>query len=398
MNLEQYRLISQRDYEAVAGPDWPSYADFQQHKSVAPFIYKEIDQMLTGPAQFDNPAFCVLPFYARELPEDKPCCYIEKPYNLEQVKQEMLAGQRPKECQQCWRLEDTGIKSNRQLANETTDFYFDQDLTQIFEECQQGQNQPLHYKVTSSNTCNSTCITCDSFSSSLWGQMERRNGVSPHPTWSLNQETFTKEIDFAQAKSIGFLGGEPLLSATNFQILEQLIAHNNCDCFIHFQTNGGVELSKRQRDILANFSNINMSFSIDGVGPVFEYLRYPLKWDLLLENIEACRSSGMIVSACYTLSNLNLLYHNDTCAWFKENNLPYLINVVEHPRHFRPGALPKAVKERILEQSELSNMLAAHTEQDDKDFEQFKLEILKQDAWKGIKMQDYLPKLCELLG
>jgi sulfatase maturation enzyme AslB (radical SAM superfamily) len=334
-----------------------------------------------------------LPFYARECPRGTPCCYLADEYDLEQIKQDMLVGQRPGACQKCWNLEDAGIKSNRQLNNETLDFYFDQDLSSVFESCQQGKNKILHYKIATSNTCNSLCITCSSGSSSAWGQLERRNGITPVNNWTLELDSVVNDINFAQAKSFGFLGGEPLLSATNFKILEQLIEHRNTDCFINFQTNGSIELTQRQKDILAHFTNINMSFSIDGVGPVFEYLRYPLKWNAVLENIDYCRSHGMMVSACYTVSNINLLYHEETCAWFDQNKIRYFVNLVYDPPHFRPGALPERIKKQLpnLEQR-------SHTEQDDLDYAIFRQKIAEQDRWKSIRMQDYLPKLHDLLG
>ena len=356
-------------------------------------VYAEIDQMLTGPRQFDNSAFCVLPFYAREFPRGTPCCYLAADYDLNQVKQHMLLGQRPAACKKCWDLEDAGIKSNRQLNNETLDFYFDRDLATVFDLCQQGKNKILHYKIATSNTCNSLCITCSSGSSSAWGQLERRNGTTPATNWSLELDTVSHDIDFANAQSFGFLGGEPLLSATNFKILEQLITHANTDCFINFQTNGSVELTQYQKDILEHFTNINMSFSIDGVGAVFEYLRYPLKWDKLLANIDYCRSHGMIVSACYTVSNINLLYHEETCRWFDQNQIRYFVNLVYDPPHFRPGALPEHIKAQMPELQQ-----QPHTQQDDVDYAVFREKIALQDQWKGIRMQDYLPKLHQLLG
>jgi sulfatase maturation enzyme AslB (radical SAM superfamily) len=217
----------------------------------------------------------------------------------------------------------------------------------------------------------------------------------------LDLDNFDDKIDFARAESIGFRGGEPLLSPANFKILEKLIKHRNFNCFINFQTNGGVELSQRQKDILSNFTNVNMSFSIDGVGPVFEYMRYPLKWSLLLKNIDYCRSNNILVSACYTLSNVNLIHHEETCAWFDQNEIRYILNLVYYPNYFRPSALPKLVKDQILTQqktSQLADVLATHTPQDDRDYTQFQLEIARQDLWKGIQMQDYLPKLQQLLG
>jgi hypothetical protein len=401
MNLEKYKNITQRDYEAVAGPDWPSYADFQLNQPVESFVYAEINEMLTGPRKLDNNAYCVLPFFSIELPTKTPCCLLAKDYNIDLIKRNMLDGQRPTACQKCWNLEDAGFKSDRIIKNETLDFYLDQDLTQLFKECQQGKNTTVHYKIDTSNTCNSTCITCNSHLSSLWGQLESRNGIKSNKNWSLSLDQVVPDIDFKTAQSIGFRGGEPLLSATNFKILEKLIEHGNTDCFINFTTNGGVKLTQQQKNILSKFTNINMCFSIDGVGPVFEYLRYPLKWELLLKNIDYCKTHGIIPSVSYTVSNLNVLYFTDTIKWFKQNQLKYIINPVYTPEQFSPNSLPYSVKNIILEKindSTITALLSKHTDQDEINYKKFQVSISRQDVWKGIRLHDYLPELYKLLG
>ena len=401
MPLEKYQQISQRDYEAVAGPDWPSFDQFQLDQQVPDFVYNEIDQMLTGPKSFENAAFCVLPFFGLELPEKTACCLLPENHDIEQIKSDMLSGRRPEACRKCWNLEDRGVKSDRQIKNETLDFYFDQDLASLFEMAQNNQAYRAHYKIDSSNTCNSTCVTCDSGPSSAWGEMLRRNGRHAMKNWTLKIHSFEDSIDFARAKSIGFRGGEPLLSATNFDILQQLIDHGNRDCLINFTTNGSIELTAKQKQILGQFSRVNMCFSIDGVGPVFEYLRFPLKWSAVLKNIDYCRQNNIIASASYTLSNLNIMYHDQTCAWFRDNNLRFLINPVYTPTHFRPSALPQSVKNKILSQgcsTELQSFLSQHSSADDQDYQRFQQEIRCQDQWKNISMQDYLPELVQLLG
>lgn len=399
MNLKKYQNISQQDYEAVAGTDWPSYNQFQQHESVAPFVYAEIDAMLTGPREFNNSTFCILPFYGMEIPSRTACCLLSTNNSLEDIRSDMLQNRRPAACNKCWTLEDAGIKSDRMVKNETLDFYSDRDIISFFEECQQGQYSTVHYKIDTSNTCNSTCVTCNSSASSLWGQLESRHASTPHKSWSLNYDQVAPDIDFARAKSIGFRGGEPLLSATNFEILQKLIEYNNTNCFINFTTNGSVVLNQKQKDILAQFSNVNMAFSIDGIDSVFEYLRYPLKWEQILKNIDYCKSVGIIVSTSFTISNLNILYFDKTIKWFDQNQIRYFINPVYNPVYFKPSSLPKSVKDKILTLSgpTVANFLSVHTELDEINYAKFCREIDKQDRWKGIKMKDYLPELAELL-
>ena len=399
-DLSKYNYIKQEDYEVVAGPDWPSFDEFTQHQNVADFVYDEVDVMLSDVKPFEHPSFCVLPFYGWEYPLKTPCCLIERGANLDQLRTDMLSGQRPGACHKCWKLEDAGMQSDRQIKNATLDFYFKQNLENLFQRAKAGDYSPVSYKFETNNTCNATCVTCSSHFSSAWGQLERKNGKIPVKHWQVTNTEIDAEIDYATAQSVGFRGGEPLLSDTNFYILEQLIKHNNQNCFINFVTNGSIELNNRQKTILSNFPNINFCFSIDGVGSVFEYLRYPSPWSQLEKNIEYCRQNNILISASYTVSNLNILYHTETIKWFKDNNIPYLFNPVYWPTHFKISALPKAVKDYIAQQDiepELLPFIQTHTKQDELDYQQFKIEIARQDQWKGISMQNYLPELAALI-
>jgi sulfatase maturation enzyme AslB (radical SAM superfamily) len=228
--------------------------------------------------------------------------------------------------------------------------------------------------------------------------------VAPAKNWHLRLDQVAEQIDFANAKSIGFRGGEPLLSATNFEILEQLAQAGNTDCFINFTTNGSVPLSQAQKNILAKFSNINICFSIDGTGSIFEYLRYPLKWNDMLRNIDYCRNHNIMISASFTVSNLNVFYLPQIIQWFDQNQIRYLINAVSTPVHFSARSLPQSVKQVIMANHSnhtdpiIGQLLKEHTDRDDLNYLTFCQEIAKQDSWKGIRMRDYLPELAELLG
>jgi hypothetical protein len=96
------------------------------------------------------------------------------------------------------------------------------------------------------------------------------------------------------------------------------------------------------------------------------------------------------------------LYHAQTRQWFDDQGIAYSLNPVYHPSHFRPGALPLAVKDHIRQQQAqdpvIEWLLATHDPQDDLDHAVFLQKISEQDTWKGIRMQDYLPELSKLLG
>ena len=391
MSSNNYKHVTQRDYVAVAGPDWPAFVDFQQHVNVPDFVYNEIDQMLAEPLPFDHPSFCVLPFYGWEYPLNTACCLLPKKHDLKKIQSDMLNGVRPDSCAKCWNLEDRGIKSDRQLKNETVDFYLNKNIQDLCTDAKLVKTSVLHYKIDTSNTCNAACVTCGPISSSYWGLLHKKNKQSYSHNWQISCNDVDPKIDYKTARLITFRGGEPLLSKTNFSILQKLISAGNTECFISFQTNGSITPTADQEVILKHFKNLNFSFSIDGIGPVFEYLRYPLKWSDIEKNIAWCHQRNIMVSANYTLSNLNVLYHEKTQAWFVAHNINYQLNLVYDPAWFSPSALPGWVKDQIG--FDFINQPA-----DDENYAVFRSKIAEQDAWKNISLRDYLPELADLLG
>ena len=395
-----YSWVTRSDYELVAGTDWPNWESFQAGQNVPGSVYREIDDMLSQDTEFKSKSFCVLPFYGREYPSNSVCCLLTSDANLDKIKKDMLLDIRTPACSACWKLEDAGILSDRLIKNKTLDYYADTSLSVLYDQCVKAENKTVLYKIDTSNTCNATCVTCGSNSSTAWGQLENRNGMTPRKAWRIKPALTHDWINFDSATNILFRGGEPFLSDTNFYILEQLIAHNNTNCFVSFVTNTSFNLTSRQIEILDQFPRKNFCFSIDGVGPVFEYMRFPLKWDKMLANLAFCREKNIDVSVSYTVSNVNLLYHDQTVAWLQEQNIPYITNLVTYPKYFSAFNWPKYLVPAVLDQISdpaLVQMITSNTQHSDQLFNVAKKELAKQDKWKNIKIDDYLPKLADLL-
>ena len=366
--------------------------------------------MILPSVSFKHNSFCILPFYgmefwlgARQKNVSKSfCCLVPDEQDRESVKADMLAGRRPQSCQACWRLEDQGLVSDRLIKNQSIDHALSLDIQKLLAGQLSDNHAMLHYKIDSNNTCNSTCVVCDSTYSSSWAQLERKHGQTPQKSWQISSDRLDLEIDYKQARSVGFRGGEPMLSDQTWHVLEKLLQANNVDCFINFTTNGSVPLTQEQKKLIAKFNTVTFNFSIDGVGPVFEYLRFPLQWKDIERNIQYCRNNQILVTASYTISNLNILYHSETQNWFKQNQIHYSLNPVYSPEYFRPGALTKTIKDHILQQQQNDTLVAwllgSHDLADDRDFELFKQRISQQDLWRGIHLQDYLPEFYQLLG
>jgi sulfatase maturation enzyme AslB (radical SAM superfamily) len=304
---------------------------------------------------------------------------------MEQIRKDFIDNRRPAECNKCWVNEDSGRESDRQIKNRAYDFYADRDLRYVKEDCSKGLYSQQIIKLYTSMLCNSTCSTCSSSHSTAWAALEGKTiELKKIPTQTLDQ------IDFAHVKMLSFVGGEPLYEKLNFDILEQLVNAGNTNCFISMVTNGSTKITPSQYDTLSKFKNLNFCLSIDGVGPVFEYLRYPLKWSTLLDNIQLYKNLGIELSVSYTISNLNVLYYNETVKWFKDNNLQFNHIIVYSPAHFHPTVLPVKLKQdptlaKFFTQSVDQLLL-----------DQFVAEVHRQDQLKSISIKDYLPKLSSL--
>lgn len=351
--------------------------------------------------------FCVLPWLGREInwnQQETHCCLLPKSYSIEEIKATMLAGERPAACQKCWNLEDQGLQSDRQLKNSALDFYWDRDLPFIYKDAADGKfDKILMLKLLTSYTCNATCVSCNASASSSWSQLNHRaNPTIPiTPTKFVDLKKIKEKVDFKELKMLSIIGGEPLYEKKNFELLEHILELGNDTVFLSMVTNGSVKLTDRQKTVLNKFKNVNFSLSIDGTGLVFEYLRYPLKWDDLLANLTFFREVTDNVSSNYTLSNLNVLNHNETVAWFNSEKIPFANNPIYRPAWLQPRALPveikKVLKDRLNAQ-DYSTYIGEHTEQDELNFKQMLVEIKKQDTAKGITIAEYLPELSQYIS
>lgn len=351
--------------------------------------------------------FCVLPWVGREIDwntHETHCCLLPKIYDVNQIKSDLLAGIKTPACQKCWNLEEHGLKSDRQVKNSALDFYWDRDLESIRQDAvNENLNDILMLKLITSYTCNATCISCNASASSSWAQLNRRD----NPEIQLDSYKFIDidkiktKVDFKELKMLSLIGGEPLYEKKNFDLLEHIIELENTNVFLSMVTNGSVKLTSRQKQVLSKFKNINFSVSIDGIESVFEYMRYPLKWTDLNNNLTFFRELTDNISSNYTLSNLNILYHNETIEWFDKNNIVYSVNPIYGPSWLQPRALPVSIKKLLklqLSAVDYNTFIGpVHTDQDQRNFQLMLEQSKKQDTSKKIHMKDYLPELHNML-
>ena len=274
-----------------------------------------------------------MPFYAMEFfKKTTHCCWMLPSYDINEVKEDLLNGKQSTWCKKHWEAEHNGNVSRRLQQNMMVDVLLDKSIETLENDVKENKNTTCVYTIKASNKCNGACVTCGPGSSTKWDLLLGNKNVKSK-TGMFDDSAI---IDYQNARYIEFLGGEPFLEYKNLEILENLVTAKNTDCTISIVTNGSVKILPKFLSLLSQFKQVIICLSIDGIGPVFDYMRWPLKWELLLQNLQIFRAENFDLSVSYTLSNVNLPYKEETIDWLKKEKLPYIINEVRAPWYFDP--------------------------------------------------------------
>lgn len=222
-----------------------------------------------------------------------------------------------KECQQCERVENAGIKSFRQSMIEGLGL-------------EKNLSGPQRIDLLFDRGCNLACRTCGPPSSTLWIKHLKDAGIPVYinPQANNNAETIKKiltTLDLSNLKQIQFCGGETLLGNTYWNVAElitELVPDAHERILLGFQTNGTQPIEEKYYRIIEKFNLVKFMISIDGTHDRFEYLRWPASWNQTVDNIFNIREkapSNVMFYIQECTSNLNLYYFNEVGNWINDN-------------------------------------------------------------------------------
>lgn len=259
--------------------------------------------------QNNEPIFCSLAFGSASINsygEYIPCCSIRtndwqnyrdtnpsmmtldpkdriNAPNLREVRSQLLQGNWPAACENCKIAEAAGVNSMRTIWNSGLEDY-DIPASEIVD-----PNDIVYLDLTFSTKCNSKCMTCNSDLSDFWEEEDKYIWNEPRVQKNricIKDETAVKLAEqFPNVNRINFVGGEPTISDEHVNFLHSLVeTRKSNNIALGYVTNlAGINTSLM--DLWENFKEIGISVSIDGVGKVNEYIRYPIKWDKTDNNL-----------------------------------------------------------------------------------------------------------------
>jgi hypothetical protein len=335
---------------------------------------------------------------------------------IQQLRQALRHGERHPRCAVCWDAEAAGNASARSVGSA------DRDWQRI--QLDLAQPKLRHLWIDSGSVCNLACRICEpKYSSSLYKEHKDRFGHVTVPITKTNVEYLISE-DFDQIENIMILGGEPFLNLDYCAVLEEIVRQDRArQCTLIFFSNGTVRPNRRVLDLMAQFNQVVLYFSIDAVGDQFEYVRTNGVWSQVLSNVEYIQDAGipqLKQNFHITVSALNVMYLDELLTWIaefydkdqdpcvtiaqamSEHRITYL--VTERPPHYSFGIFTNDQRDRVLAQLESSqfdlqgivNQIKTHQHTPAR-VEKFWTETAWTEQYRGLAVAQYLPRLVNIL-
>lgn len=328
----------------------------------------------------------------------------EKNKDIKHAQQLMLQGLPVPQCKNCVHGEQDGRSSIRKLrTRELATLIGATSIEEI------TNSRPVDYDVRIGNQCNAQCRMCCSEDSRLIDIEYTQLGLQPQELGAIPSTSFDL-IDLSTAKRVYVAGGEPAISKEFMSFLQKCIDHGRTDIELRMNTNAFV-IPKRILKLLENFANIEFNISVDGIGELLYYIRYPITWEKLASNIELLAQYGNI-SFGHTIQIYNIVGMYNMFEYFDTHysNQKSAIGFVDSPGRFwfgnypdRQGALEEVQRCKTLNRYaddaafakdiDYIEKILTNTEVDTNILQEFYDFNDLLDHSRNVHLKDYLPAL-----
>jgi len=123
---------------------------------------------------------------------------------------------------------------------------------------------------------------------------------------------------------------------------------------IHYNTNGTL-FPDRGPEVWKHFKTVEIAFSVDDIGPRFEYQRSNASWGTVKENINRCRlmrehMPNLQLQCCTTVNVFNVRYLDEVALWIALQDFDFVYwNMMHDAWYFSISRLPMAAKQHITD-------------------------------------------------
>jgi|TARA_B110000858_G_C17804405_1_gene477105 organic radical activating enzyme len=326
-----------------------------------------------------------------------------------QKRKEMLEGERPSECDYCWRIEDNSQEFSDRTYK-SSEPWSEPYLEEIKNLGWRDNFNPKYVEVAFSNACNFKCSYCGPQYSSKWVEELTKHGAYP-TTDSFNnidnlkrdgEMPFNHKDDnpyveafwkwwpdlYRDLDTFRITGGEPLLNPNTWKILDYIIENDNPNTNLKLAINSNLGVPDalvnkfiEKIKIIENNSKvreISIFTSCDTADEQAEYVRTGLnygEWKINVEKmLKATTKTSLVVMSTFNAMSLfkykQLMdfvyemkkeYNNPNRYWITALTLDS--SYLRYPRHQTVKILPKeyaAIVDELAEYAQDRDTIKPH--------------------------------------
>tara|TARA_Y100000034_G_scaffold17440_1_gene19063 strand:- start:2149 stop:3474 length:1326 start_codon:yes stop_codon:yes gene_type:complete len=291
----------------------------------------------------------------------------------------MIENKKLPNCQGCYKLEELGKTSTRQLMNvEYNEKLGSRGVRQRVIEALKNDyelpdSKPVYLDLRLGNICNLKCRMCNPYNSKAIGSEHsellekdfnyrmvylRAYGntaefMKTMTNWYETDHFWDQVIELIpNLKKVYLTGGEPTLIKQNYKFLEKIVEHNlQNDIEIFFSINV-TNVTSKFLDLINKFRSVQINCSIDAIGKYNDYIRKNSNWDEVDINFKKlCKIKNLRLFVTPTVQVYNVLklheilyYVEDYRNKFKKNiEVDFLF--LHHPEFLDITILNKKIKQ-----------------------------------------------------
>jgi len=267
----------------------------------------------------------------------------------------------PKECVRCQQTEQINNTSIRLNAIE-----FDKT-----------QTRPDYLTVGGvlDNICNSACQSCNQNLSTKIGSL-----VSTDYPIIDNSGAFW-QLPLDRVVHLDINGGEPSASKNYRNILKNIPPSV---ASVRINTNGSLLISEIE-ELLKRGIHVTVTVSLDGIGRIHDYVRWPIKWENFERNLDIYKGLGIPeLNTWTTVSSLNIGDLKNIIMYTKDQGLDHSWALLE-----QPDVLNVKYSNHFTRTADVPDELKDIVGQDRDNTVELQLFTYAQDHLRGIKLWDY---------
>jgi MoaA/NifB/PqqE/SkfB family radical SAM enzyme len=309
--------------------------------------------------------------------EQNPSALHNTKFKKEKRKQ-MLAGERPSECEYCWQIEDTEGEENSDRLIKSLDHWAYPHKDRVANLPWDSDIAPTYVEVMFDKGCNLACGYCIADVSSRIEQeikkfgpyedlidhrLPRNEKISDDENNNPYVKAFWKWLPeiVEGLNTLRITGGEPLMSSNTFKVLDYLKENKAKDLTLAVNTNLCVrdavidKFIKNLKEVLdkKNIKKFELFTSVDAHREQAEYIREGLDYDQLFRNIKRFKEElgvDVIINCTFGIYSIPKFdnFLNDVYELKQKYSRVILdISYLNHPRYLRANIITPEFEETL---------------------------------------------------